>query len=569
MPKAYSYLRYSHPDQRKGDSERRQLALTAAWCKRRGISLDEQLRADGISAFRGKNLAKGALADFIAKVEAGLVERGSYLVIEKLDRFSRAETDIAYGMFAKLLRAGITIVTLQPEREWTGADLRGFGPVELIVHFLVGNEESAKKSERLGAAWEQKRKVAAEPGGVKLSRMIPAWLELSSDRRTFKKRGKAVGTVRRIFRMVLDGKSVKAITVWLNQVNVPTIGRSKVWHHSYVMKILHNPAVIGVYQPHVLNKIDFVAPGGEAAVPQSRRRPIGEAIKNYYPAIIEEAVFYEAHQQLSRRYSQRGPNGKDGKVVANLFTRRIFDARDGSSMTLVDKGRKSSGAALVSSGAQRGKGAAYISVPYAPLEAALITLIHELKAADVLERRAKGPTGESKLAGLYAKSASLALRIEKTKQKAESTDSEELLDLIVRLEREKRETDLAAKDLAIVINSPSECDTLADCKSLAALMKTAKGQELYDLRLRLRDKLRALIARIDVSPRAEGISRFATVEVTLVNGDTRAFELVVARKKWHLEWLIANAPLGNGKTKQPAAKHLVRELRAAAEGRRK
>ncbi|MFZ4778091.1 MAG: recombinase family protein, partial [Terrimicrobiaceae bacterium] len=55
MQRAYSYLRFSTADQIHGDSLRRQTALARAWCLKTGITLVDNYRDLGISAFRGKN----------------------------------------------------------------------------------------------------------------------------------------------------------------------------------------------------------------------------------------------------------------------------------------------------------------------------------------------------------------------------------------------------------------------------------------------------------------------------------------------------------------------------------
>ena len=39
-PVAYSYVRFSHPNQAKGDSLHRQTAA-AEWCERNGVALDK------------------------------------------------------------------------------------------------------------------------------------------------------------------------------------------------------------------------------------------------------------------------------------------------------------------------------------------------------------------------------------------------------------------------------------------------------------------------------------------------------------------------------------------------
>jgi len=39
-PLAYSYIRFSHPDQAKGDSLRRQTEAAADWCEHNHVTLD-------------------------------------------------------------------------------------------------------------------------------------------------------------------------------------------------------------------------------------------------------------------------------------------------------------------------------------------------------------------------------------------------------------------------------------------------------------------------------------------------------------------------------------------------
>src|SRR6516164_688654 len=90
---AYSYIRFSSPEQSKGDSLRRQTEDAAAWCQRHGVHLNTSttLHDLGKSAFTGahrKNPDRHALAAFLKLIEGGKVPPGSYLVVENLDRLS-------------------------------------------------------------------------------------------------------------------------------------------------------------------------------------------------------------------------------------------------------------------------------------------------------------------------------------------------------------------------------------------------------------------------------------------------------------------------------------------------
>ena len=92
-PVAYSYIRFSTDEQRRGDSLRRQTEAALAWCQRNCVTLDTSLTLHdlGTSAYTGshrKNPDRNALAAFLRLVEQGKVLRGSYLIVESLDRLT-------------------------------------------------------------------------------------------------------------------------------------------------------------------------------------------------------------------------------------------------------------------------------------------------------------------------------------------------------------------------------------------------------------------------------------------------------------------------------------------------
>src|SRR5262245_15139989 len=84
--KAYSYTRFSTPEQAKGDSATRQAQAAQRWCDQHGVALDNELtfRDEGISAFDGLNAEKGKLGAFLKAVQCGDVPKGSWLLVESL-----------------------------------------------------------------------------------------------------------------------------------------------------------------------------------------------------------------------------------------------------------------------------------------------------------------------------------------------------------------------------------------------------------------------------------------------------------------------------------------------------
>src|SRR5262249_39968820 len=118
-PVAYSYIRFSHPDQAKGDSLRRQTEKRDAWLKKTGAVLDTSLSLQdkGVSAFAGEhrtNPDRHALAAFLELVKQWRIAKGSYLIVESLDRLSREHIRPALTLLLNLIDAGIRVVQLLP-----------------------------------------------------------------------------------------------------------------------------------------------------------------------------------------------------------------------------------------------------------------------------------------------------------------------------------------------------------------------------------------------------------------------------------------------------------------------
>src|SRR5579875_3217824 len=125
MSRKISYLRYSRGHQKQGRSEKRQHTTAADYCARKGWVLDDSIYADrGVSSYRGDNAATGRLGDFLNDIKAHKVKPGDVLIVESLDRLSRQDIDDAFDLFRGILRAGVEIVTLDPERHYTKESLK-------------------------------------------------------------------------------------------------------------------------------------------------------------------------------------------------------------------------------------------------------------------------------------------------------------------------------------------------------------------------------------------------------------------------------------------------------------
>jgi len=327
-PKAYSYLRFSSSEQMKGDSLRRQTEISQRYADQHNLDLDQKLTFQdlGVSAYRGQNVEEGELGSFIKAVEQGHVERGSYLLVESLDRMSRQNPFAAFTHFSAILNMGVNVVTLHDGKTYTAED--GSMAFEDILVSLVSmqraHEESATKAKRHLAMWEGKREKAEN--GIKITALCPGWLTLDKQANTFRVDEERALLVRRVFDMYLDGLGQGKIAETLNSEGTPPFSkRSNGWHPTYIHKVLTNTATIGEYQPHRADRSSG----------KKKRVPVGDPIKEYYPAVVDEKVFLKAQQM---RKSKRHATGRSTTQYANLFVGIAKCGSCGGTMIYESKG---------------------------------------------------------------------------------------------------------------------------------------------------------------------------------------------------------------------------------------
>ncbi|NKX37809.1 recombinase family protein, partial [Rhodobacteraceae bacterium R_SAG4] len=122
-PLAYSYLRISTDNQRHGSGIERQMKAGAEWAEANGYELTETISDIGLSAYTSTHAKKGGFGRFLAAIETGQVPAGSILIVESLDRLSRAKVTEAFTQLVGLLKHGIKIVTLVDDQVYTESSL--------------------------------------------------------------------------------------------------------------------------------------------------------------------------------------------------------------------------------------------------------------------------------------------------------------------------------------------------------------------------------------------------------------------------------------------------------------
>ncbi len=466
-PRAYSYLRFSTPDQMKGDSFRRQTELTHQYAEENGLELDDSLSFHdlGVSAFRGKNMDEGALGAFLQAVDQGRVKPGSFLLVESLDRLSRQTPYQALKQFTNILDRGINIITLHDRKAYSagaGGDLAFSDLMISIVVMQRAHEESLTKSRRLSAAWDQKRRTAtqeAENSGGKIKPITsrcPEWLTVNKQAGAFEVNEERAEIIRRIFSMTIDGMGRRAIANILNSEGVPSFrsdrGKGIGWHDSYVAKVLDSEAVIGRCQPHKM--MESPEDG------RRRRQPVGEPLDNYFPAIVAPGIFAKV-QHI--RKGRKIPAGKVAAKYSNLFSGLARCGVCGAPMHFEDKGpRPKGGSYLICSHAKRRLGCTSPRWKYPEAQAHILLNLLELDFRELFPSLyTKSEEELNRLEGLLAiKEQTLkdvGAKLEKLADiLLERPDSATMLDRLDALERQQSELSTEVGELRFQITEEQE-----------------------------------------------------------------------------------------------------------------
>lgn len=511
---AYSYVRFSSKQQAEGDSLRRQTEQAEAYCKRRGWTLDTalNLRDLGVSAFRGKNALVGNLGVFLQEIKRGTIRPGSALIVESVDRISRQGIDEGYDLCKSILKAGVLLVTLSPEREFGPEAVKSLSKGALEIQLILERaaEESERKSERVGHARAQERKRIRETGEAVTER-LPGWLQIRDGKPALLPR--AAEAVREVFRLAACGYGVPAIMRKLTEAGVTPIGRSGRWTRPYVGLLLRDRRTVGEYQPMKGKEKD------------------GEVVRGFYPPVVSEDEWLLARAGVAQRKRYRGRNGHSDRV--NVFAGILNHARDGDTYMMTQRLSRSGGktlrqySVLVNVQGDDGRARAY-SIPYDPFEEAVLSLLREIDPHEILNGD-QGPDETVSLAGQLAG------------VEAELADASAFMDAngfsltigkrVAALEERKREL---AAELAEARHRAAHplSESWGEAQTLAAALKGAADP--HDARLRLRAALRRIVESIWILVVPRGRDRLCAVQVWFAEGKGR-----------HRDYLVMHRAAGN------------------------
>lgn len=520
-PKAFSYIRFSSPEQAKGNSLERQTKAARDYAAAHGLELDETLAFydPGLSAFEGRNFREGALATFVAACDSGLVPHGSFLLVENLDRLSRRKPIEAVGQLQSILGRHVTVVTLFDGKIYAPGSMDDFNSLLMaVVTMQRAHEESALKAMRIGKSWETKRRRAATEKKP-MTGMTPGWLRLRDGR--FEVIQERAEIVREIFRSTIAGNGNVRIAKMLTTSGVPAFGRAVGWHSSAIQKILENEAVIGTFQPHRVERKDT---GARLRVAE------GEQIRGYFPAIIDEATFQRARIVRTERRISRG---RKGERLSNLFTGLATCAHCSGPMHFDNKGGGHT--RLTCGNAKRGAAShAPNSWKYPIAERFTLLALHtHLDLAGMFPTAQAGAMREAlsdiegRLMVAEAAKARAGRTIEQMLKLFEEEDLPTYRDRVRSATKEKQDAEAEATRLeeaadAIRVNiAEGERDRVNAedaLKQWASISEGVDAEEAYVARLALQQLLKRTIARVEFQKATEDDTRHGYISVTSKGG---------------------------------------------------
>lgn len=308
MPIAYSYIRFSTARQgtEGKHSHQRQTDRAEHWCSENGYTLAKESYKDlGVSAWHRSSKRDGLTA-LLDAVSTGKIPTGSVILLDSLDRLSRAGIAETRGLIQRIVTAGVSLVDLMTATKIDSSSLNDLtADIQIGLSAWLSWQESEKKSQRVLAA----RAAAAERAkkGEQIKRRLPFWLSLIDGQAVINDRGVVV---KLIVDMRLSGYGLTGIAKALNS-KLYQSPNNKGWSDQTVRYVLENPALYGCY-----------------------RQKDGTEIDGYYPAVITKSEYLEIKPMRGKRSAALAPkspiNGLTRCACCGRALKRVETKKKGS-----------------------------------------------------------------------------------------------------------------------------------------------------------------------------------------------------------------------------------------------
>ncbi|HCH4148687.1 TPA: recombinase family protein [Vibrio parahaemolyticus] len=248
----------------------------------------------GKSAYTAANFKRGELGALINDIENGKIEKGDLIVIELIDRFSRANVDFVRSQFQRVLDAGVKIaitkwnLVFEENMESVSSVT---GRILLEIGMYLAYQESSQKSARIKAS----RKLLEDSGRKSIAKP-PFWLARNIDLKSYTIIEENAEIIRKIFDLKLNFN-------YGPQKIIKSLGDLDIYRYSFD----ENGNLIKTTKNSPLNESSINAYIRNTNV-------IGKLNgKDYYPRIIDDRTFYAVQKRT------RENTGGVGEIFRNVF----------------------------------------------------------------------------------------------------------------------------------------------------------------------------------------------------------------------------------------------------------
>jgi len=325
----------------------------------------------------------------------------------------------------------------------------------------------------------------------------------------FSFRPERVRIVLRLVKLASEGQGLLTICRTMQAEKVPALGRTGKWHQGTIHNILTEQALYGSMQPRQRDK-------------DGRSVPIGEPIRDYYPAIMTEDEFLVLQGKLRQRRAWRGPRGRQ---VVNLFSGLAW--HEGGSRMWLHSGKEQGKQIWIPKAAIDGE-IPYVRIRYSLFERRFLELVTELDPAALSPIKGKRP---DKLAGLQARyDGREALR----QKLADALETADVATVAAKLAEVEAEIATLRRQLDEARATERDTPDLEQTKAIVKLLAECPEAEREALRLRLKSHIASLVERIllDKVQEEEDLTPFVRAEVHFKGGGVRTLRyLVTGRDK--------------------------------------
>lgn len=508
--KLFPYDRFSDDMQQAGSSAERQAEMIRSVAAEYKAEIDDSyaLSDHGVSGFRGLNVKK-KLGLFISLCKEGVVRKGDFLCIERVNRLSRMKWTEQVKLWEEILSYGVVIVTCEPRGEYTAKNI---GKLEqgcsLAILMMLGNQESEQKSQWIAYAHKVSRERAMADGSPH-GKHCPAWLRgvgrphpHNPKRRIterWEKIPERVELVRRIHQMAWDGHGIEEIRHQLENEGIRHWSKRGTWTLGAVAHLLKTRTLIGWVEP---NKHNYKC---------NLNRPA--AYRNY-PPILTDAEYERTQLALASRWKK---GGRKTVRQFNLFAGLLWTREKEPIYLRYSIGYSGKRYPFLAPQPQT------LRVPYQLFEDAILASLRQLKATDI-DGSLRADEWSEKTLQLQAESARHRLALDTLKGQLDSLPAERWPSLIVEkvgeLADALKATEAALTQAKLYGSTSARVETLADTQSildyLSGLTDPVERRAALE---RIKTRLPIILESITIATeRGPGLNKWVHLKIAYKGG---------------------------------------------------